>query len=181
MLLHFTVSDKRRKHPLSNTKIKEKRSFLNFARLNAIPFLCVTWSVSTKANYLEKVKNITSCKGYIWQLKKNNNWVTILVNYLDAVPIMMIIAPLILIMNLKGFACITMKYIRGRTIKRWMPSPQITVSVYMPRRRNDSRILSTAAILAAIRLHIPIGDILKLKWLTLDYLELSIKSSFIAT
>ena len=127
------------------------------------------------------MKNITSCKGYIWQLKKNNNWVTILVNYLDAVPIMVIIAPLILIMNLKGFACITMKYIRGRTIKRWMPSPQITVSVYMPRRRNDSRILSTAAILAAIRLHIPIGDILKLKWLTLDYLELLMKSSFIAT
>lgn len=61
-----------------------------------------------------------------------------------------------------------------------MPSPQVTVSVYMPRRRNDSRILSTAAILAAIRLHIPIGDILKLKWLTLDYLEL-IKSSSIAT
>ena len=30
MLLHFTVSDKRRKHPLSNTKIKEKRSFFQF-------------------------------------------------------------------------------------------------------------------------------------------------------
>ena len=53
-----------------------------------------------------------------------------------------------------------------------MPSPQITVSVYMPRSRNDFRMLSTEAIWAAIRLQMPMGENLK-------YREGNIRLSFL--